>query len=321
MPISLALALTLALAGGTAIALITLALSRLGAVDLGNVKPGVDQVLEIVKISLAVVAGIGGVVALVVAYRRQRVTEAGETREQAKLFHERFTTAAGQLGNESAAVRLAGVHALSSLADDWSGGRQMCIDVLCAYLRMPPTPEPGPDADPDVRATWKSMNEVRATIWRLITTHLKADAPIPWHGADLDFTGVTVTTDIDFSHAIFPTGMVRFTGAEFSGSRVEFTKAEFSGGMVWFGEAEFSGGTVGFGEAKFTIGEVRFTGAKFSGSTVEFNEAKFTGGSVRLDTVADWLHPPSGLPAQAPGVHLPQPAAGPGPPGMKRSRA
>ncbi|MGW4641622.1 hypothetical protein ACWEN6_24080 [Sphaerisporangium sp. NPDC004334] len=137
MPVSLALALTLVSAAAGAVLLITVALSALGPLDLSAARPTVDQVLEVVKLSLAVVAGIGGVVALVVAYRKQRVTEAGESREQAKLFHERFTTAAGQLGHEVPAVRLAGVHAMAALADDWADGRQMCIDVLCAYLRMP----------------------------------------------------------------------------------------------------------------------------------------------------------------------------------------
>jgi hypothetical protein len=37
-------------------------------------------------------------------------------------------------------VRLAGVYAMGELADDWQAGQQACIDVLCAYLRMPYTP-------------------------------------------------------------------------------------------------------------------------------------------------------------------------------------
>jgi hypothetical protein len=54
-----------------------------------------------------------------------------------RLFNERFTTAAGQLGSETPAVRLAGVYAMAGLADDWTDQRQTCIDVLCAYLRLP----------------------------------------------------------------------------------------------------------------------------------------------------------------------------------------
>jgi uncharacterized protein YjbI with pentapeptide repeats len=52
----------------------------------------------------------------------------------------RYTDAAEQLGSESFAIRLAGVYALASLADDWRGfgnlkEQQVCVDLLCAYLR------------------------------------------------------------------------------------------------------------------------------------------------------------------------------------------
>jgi hypothetical protein len=237
MPASLALVLTLTSAAAGAVLLIAAALSALGPLDLGAARPTVDQVLEVVKLSLAVVAGVGGVVALVVAYRKQRVTEAGETREQTGLYAERFDKASDKLGSDSPAVRLAGVHAIAALADDWIGGRQMCIDVLCAYLRMPPPAEPAPDAEPDVRAAWQAMGEVRATIWRLITTHLRKDAPTPWHGADLDFTGVTIATDVDFTNAVFPAGKVSFASAKFSAGQVRFSGAKFSGSQVWFYDA------------------------------------------------------------------------------------
>ena len=49
--------------------------------------------LQIVKVGLTVVAGAGGLIALVVAYRRQRVGEAAEERENSRLFTERFTAA------------------------------------------------------------------------------------------------------------------------------------------------------------------------------------------------------------------------------------
>ncbi|MBO0885305.1 MAG: pentapeptide repeat-containing protein, partial [Mycobacterium sp.] len=77
----------------------------------------------------AVVAGIGGVVALVISYRRQRLTESAELREATKLHTDRFTAATAQLGGDSSAVQLAGVHALAGLADDapTRALRQTCI--------------------------------------------------------------------------------------------------------------------------------------------------------------------------------------------------
>lgn len=73
---------------------------------------------DLVKLAFAVVAGIGGLVALVISYRRQRLTESAELREETKLHTDRFTAATAQLGADSSAVQLAGVHALA-------GGRQI----------------------------------------------------------------------------------------------------------------------------------------------------------------------------------------------------
>ncbi|MER6952202.1 pentapeptide repeat-containing protein [Nonomuraea sp. NPDC000554] len=241
----------------------------------------IAEALEIVKISLAVVAGAGGVVALVVAYRKQRVTEAGEQREQVKLYAERFDKAADKLGSESAAVRLAGIHALASLADDWEGGRQMCIDVLCAYLRMPPAPKPDAD-DPESLIAWQGMAEVRATATRLIGAHLRYDAPVPWHGHDFDFTAVTFDTGLDFGAAVFSGGRVSFDRAVFAGGLVRFYEATFSGGIVSFDEATFSGGEVRFLQAYFSGSFVSFKDAVFLDSTVTFDEARFAGGKVRF---------------------------------------
>lgn len=37
------------------------------------------------------------------------------------------------------AAIIAGVYALTNLADDWEAGRQQCIDIFCARLRLPGT--------------------------------------------------------------------------------------------------------------------------------------------------------------------------------------
>src|SRR6185369_1269436 len=103
----------------------------------------VGQLLDLLKITLSVVAGFGGVVLLAVSYRKQRVAEDEHAlavqraeREVVQKFNERFGSAAEQLANESPAVRLAGVYAMAGLADDWADKRQVCVDVLCGYLRI-----------------------------------------------------------------------------------------------------------------------------------------------------------------------------------------
>ena len=270
---------------------------------------------DLVKLSFGVVAGAGALVALVVAYRRQRVDEDGALRETTRLHTERFTTAVAQLGEVSAAVRLGGVHALAGLANDapTPGLRQTCIDVLCAYLRLPYTAEADlPASDAGARHTYLALREVRHTVIRLIRDHLRLEPghPHSWQGHHFDFTAVTFDGG-DFSGAQFTGGTVSFNGAQFTGGRVWFDHASFSGGEVAFNSAEFSGGRVSFDSAGYSSGEVAFNSAKFSGSMVafraqfsgsevsfraakfsggrvSFNDAQFTGGRVDF-TVAEFL--------------------------------
>jgi hypothetical protein len=98
------------------------------------------------QLVFASVAGAGTLVALVVTYRRQKVAEADSAHDRTRVFNERFTAIAARLGEAQPAVRLAGVHAMAGLADDWDENRQTCVDVLCAYLRMPYKADPGDQA-------------------------------------------------------------------------------------------------------------------------------------------------------------------------------
>ncbi|MFF4787902.1 pentapeptide repeat-containing protein [Streptomyces griseorubiginosus] len=239
---------------------------------------------DLVKLSFGVVAGAGALVALVVAYRRQRVDEDGALREATRLHTERFTTAVSQLGEESAAVRLGGVHALASLADDAPTRelRQTCIDVLCAYLRLPYTAETDlPDGDTGARHTYRALREVRHTVIRLIRDHLRLppEHPRSWQGCDLDFTGVTFDGG-DLTGAVFSGGNVSFAEAVFSGGAIDFIGAVFSGGNVSFRRAVFSGGAIDFNRAVFSAGNVSFIGAVFPGGLATFMNATFSGGTV-----------------------------------------
>ena len=194
--------------------------------------PPLNNTFSVLQLVFATVAGAGALVALIVAYRQQKIAEADSAHDRTRIFNERFTATAAQLGDPQPAVRLAGVHAMAGLADDWTQNRQTCVDVLCAYLRLPYDPDPGADADPADKAAYRASKEVRHTIIRLIATHLRP-GPVSWQGLNLDFTGV-----------IFDGGS--FTGARFSGGIVLFTSAEFSSGQVHFDHAEFSGSEVDF---------------------------------------------------------------------------
>lgn len=315
-------ALLLGLAIGAAVILGAVVWLGLGRPDLSAPSPGVSaspapspgpaarrpltvgERLEAVKIVLAVVGGIGAVVALTVAYRRQRHGEMAtyrdrraEAREVTKAFTDRYGKAADLLGGDTATVRLAGVYALAALADDWPGGRQTCIDLLCAYLRMPYDPDP---RSPDYLA---GNREVRRTLLRVIRNHLRPGwTAVSWarnkfsfEGATFDggdLSGIRLDGDPDASHDVRPN--ITFHGARFVGGTFHFNDVQFAGTPVWFSEAEFAGGVVRFDGAAFTgsdvvFDRVRFTGAEvtfdravWSAGTVTFTDAVVTAGEVRL---------------------------------------
>lgn len=298
-PVGLVLAATFALAVMIVAGVFFIGWDLLGARELKPERRLTYKTLfDLVKLSFGVVAGAGALVALVVAYRRQRVDEAGALREATRLHTERFTTAVSQLGSESAAVRLGGVHALAGLADDAPTDllRQTCIDVLCAYLRLPYTAETDlPPDDVTARHAYLALREVRHTIIRLIrdrTALGSQETHVSWQGYDFDFTSVVFDggdfsgavfgpgSTVSFRSARFSSGMVDFRGVEFSGAMVVFDGAKFSGAMVDFGGAEFSGGVVHFVRARFSGGTADFNSVEFSGATVDFIGAEFSGGAV-----------------------------------------
>nr|WSU79085.1 pentapeptide repeat-containing protein [Streptomyces anulatus] len=283
--LTLAFAAAVLVAGGVFYFLVVLLdVQEIGA----TAKLDAKTLFDLVKLSFGVVAGAGALVALVVAYRRQRVDEAGAHREATRLHTERFSQAVDKLGSDSPAVRLGGVHALAGLADDAPDNslRQTCIDVLCAYLQLPFTPDPGTDpAHQEEHHRYLAFRKVRHTILRLIGDHYRRPKGThrSWQGCDLDLTGVTIDGDMDFAGATFSGGSTSFASATFSGGSTSFASATFSGGEVSFDNATFSGGEVSFDNATFSGGEVSFAGATFSRSTVFFPDATFSGGTVYFD--------------------------------------
>lgn len=278
------------------------------------------QWYDVTRSSIATVGliGLGG--GAILAYRRQQTTE--RLQRTTELLHElqrdqqqldrdrhsldvamrseagkadlrtRYATAAAQLGHAGAAVRLSGVYALAALADDWheagnTAQQNVCIDVLCAYLRMRYVPY---DPD-DPTSAPAGEREVRLTVISVIRNHLlDPDEPNSWCDKNLDFTdahfdggsfeSVTFHGGAIFTGAKFSGGDVLFMGAKFSGANVNFTKAQFSGGSVNFNCAKFSSGTVDFGSAEVSDGYVNFSGADFSGADVLFGGTKFSGGTT-----------------------------------------
>ncbi|MER2092292.1 MAG: pentapeptide repeat-containing protein, partial [Saccharopolyspora rectivirgula] len=241
----------------------------------------VKDSFDFVKIVLAVVGGIGGVVALVVSYRKQRLGEAAEEREDAQLFNETFNQAAEQLGSAEAPVRLAGMYTLERLGQNTPEQQQTIANVLCAYLRMPYTPPVDDPAEEDREENErrKQEREVRLTAQRILANNLrpkKGQEDRHWKDIHLDLTGATLL-DFDFSSCQVDTAL--FNGAQFSGDAL-FNEALF-GGNARFDKARF-GGNTWFGEARFN-GDAWFGGVRFNG------DVSFVRSQVRLDVSEDVL--------------------------------
>ena len=258
---------------------------------------------------------VAGAVSLITVIATVWTTNKGTNRtlaeQRTRTLNERFATAADKLGSDTPAIRLAGVYAMAGLADDWEENQQTCIDVLCACLRLPYKPDPGPSASADERRAFQGDREVRYTIMRVITQHLrdagvrKQAAPVTWKGRNFNFSGV-VFDGGSFSYARFSGGTVDFGRAEFrtsdkvnfhhvnfSGGAVEFRHTRFSDGSVEFDGAKFSGGIVSFYDAEFCGAKVSFPGAKFCGANVSFPYARFLSGTVDFSKAADSSHRPT----------------------------
>jgi hypothetical protein len=266
--------------------------------------PAAAQV-EAIKTGLGIGAATAGVMALLLAVRRQwhqEITAADTTADATeRRVTELYTKAAEQIGSDKAPVRLAGLYALERLAQDHSGQRQTIVNVLCAYLRMPYTlPGDAPAGDDKVVMAHRERTqerEVRLAAQRVLADHLRPgddhNNPVEtfWADIDLDLTGATLinfnlnhctTQEVlfngakfaghaGFDHATF-TGNARFTQAAFAGN-ANFSETSFAG-HVQFSGASFAG-NANFSGASFA-GHVQFSGASFAGNA-RFSGASFAG--------------------------------------------
>ncbi|XKH55140.1 pentapeptide repeat-containing protein (plasmid) [Citricoccus nitrophenolicus] len=205
---------------------------------------------------------------------RYDLEQARHDAELVSRLRDRYSKAAEQLSHDNAAVRLAGVYATAGLADDWlargqADEAQVCIDLLCAYQRLPLYPGGTQDDRPD--------REVRQTITRVIVHHLQdPQGKASWCGMDFDFTGATFTGDPDFSGTTFIGDTVNFSDATFIGDTVSFSRSTFGGGLVKFSDVTFTGDLVDFSNATFCGGDVEFCRSTFTGETVSFSRSTFS---------------------------------------------
>ncbi|RBY97456.1 hypothetical protein DQ237_00355 [Blastococcus sp. TF02-8] len=238
MPRMLPLLGVVAVGGTVVVWLVFVGLARLkGAhIEWWWAEPGDlrdEELFDLTRSTATLVALLGGLFAIVYAYRKQRFEEAAgrradeeNVRERDQALAERYQEAAAQLGHANAAVRLAGVHAMSRLADSWSDQRQTCVDVLCAYVRMPSPPNGDAAGDEGGRA---AEHEVRHSVFQAIREHLQPDIDphSSWSALRFDFSGATLD-DLDLTGAHFHSEP-RFVGTHFRGA-CTLTDASFRHG-------------------------------------------------------------------------------------------
>lgn len=262
---------------------------------------GVDQFLDLTKIALSVVAGFGGVVLLAVNYRKQRVTEDEhqlavdkDEREMVQRFNERLGKAAEQLAHESPAVRLTGVYSLAGLADDWLDKRQVCVDVLCGYLRLAPEVVSTEEAEV-LRAILRVFRERvgAAGTWRRQEPLTFDFTDVRFHNADfsdLHFAGSAVFDRAKFTGELTTFERTRFEGklschgTLFESDRSTFRSAKFDGGAEFVG-TEFTGTELDCSGWEVGDRPIDFFRCRFLGKLVNFDGMRLNPGDVRFEKI------------------------------------
>lgn len=216
---------------------------------------------------------------------QQRLAAAGEAEveerrrsEIERRITDTYAKAVDQLGSEKAPVRLASLYALERLAQDNENQRQMIVNVLCAYLRMPfatSTTEYAAAAESSNESQQTQEQQVRTTAQRILLDHVcvRSDDGRArfWPDISLDLSGAVL---IDFDAAGCTVSGAMFSGAAFTG-RAIFRDAVFAG-PARFDDVRFSE-DANFVCARF-IDDARFDRVRF-GRDSRFREARFDKGA------------------------------------------
>ena len=277
------------------------------------------QAENIVKIALTLVGGVGAVAYLVIKYQERQQAGRAEKREKDRIVDTKVQDAINQLGSDKASTRIAGIYALTDIADRYKGGyRQRVVDILCGYLRSDRSSyapdgsgQPVWDASGHLVESVASDEAVESTILSVMRDRLRkerkddktgetivrqtVDDDQLWCDCEFDLHEATFHEDVDLTYSTFE-GVPYFRGTKFERDAY-FGWAAFAGGayfdgatftgIAYFHEAHFAGGAY-FRGATFT-GDADFGGATFAGGAyfrgatfaggADFNGATFTGGA------------------------------------------
>ena len=244
------------------------------------------QAENIVKIALTLVGGVGAVAYLVIKYQERQQAGRAEKREKDRTVDTTVQDAINQLGSDKASTRIAGVYALTDIADRYKDSyRQRVVDILCGYLRSDRSSyapdrsgQPVWDASGHLVESVASDEAVESTILSVMRDRLckerkdetgetivrqTVDDDQLWCACTFDLHEATFHEAVDLRYSTFEC-VPNFRGTKFE-RRADFRGADFARG------AYFSGAT-------FT-GDAAFSGADFTGGAA-FSGADFTGGAA-----------------------------------------
>ncbi|WP_280186771.1 MULTISPECIES: pentapeptide repeat-containing protein [Nocardia] len=268
---------------------------------------------------------VAAIITFLIAYLARRQ---GERHFRHSGRKDRYTTAAEQLSHTSAAVRLAGVHTLEALTDEWlaipllsfpkrrrrdRAEAQACLNVLCAYLRLPFDPIARDPAQTKKVITYRAPDNaevehhfeyrhhddaVRDTIIRIIGAHVTGKTlGRSWSELDFDLSDAYLPNlrchnakfggFVSFARANFPTD-ISFSGTTFAKDTIfgeaifhgvaDFSRVRFRGGICSFAQAHFTQ-TVKFSDCLFLSDRCSFTQTQFSGNECGFAGSRFASGA------------------------------------------
>ena len=290
--------------------------------------------LDVVKVSLTTIGGIGGTGYLVIKYRERASAERAERDAEQNRAEQRLLSGVQQLGSGSPQVRIAGVYSLASVADTYRGEyRQRVVSILCGYLRTQRgewrtivNEQDGPEQSSEEKVYVSHDGAVESTVLEVLVRHLRkrrektkhreavtqlveddqlwCDCTIDLHDVVLteiaDFWGATFTNNANFQGATF-TNVAHFRRATFNRD-AHFRGATFTNADFW--DATFTS-YAHFWDATFTsyahFWDATFTNdAYFSGATFT-NDAYFSGATFTNDAYFSGATfsrsaPPMGLP-------------------------
>lgn len=270
-----------------------------------------DKFFEVIRNAVTMGAALGVGITLFFSYRRQRTTEgtqritaeaqrtaaeaqktASKALELSNRQHDleldrrqdavvselrsRYSVAAEQLSAQALTVKLAGVYALATLADDWnrqqsSADRQTCVDLLLATYRA---------LDSD---TGRDSVETKSAIWRSVMDRFRVNnSERRWAVGHVDFSGI--------KHPDSMVVAVRIDGSiNFSRTRSEgrgfIVQSVILGqhGVLNFNGASHAG--LEFRSCVFESGRLDLTGVAVE-QRIVFQECSFNGTWVVLDDAA-----------------------------------